>query len=253
MRMRCCTFDRCCAASAAVRARSRSPIRRRIARRRARVEDLRSSSSISTCATAWSTTARSRASAAKLDGYVTSLADRVDRQLPRDEQIAFWLNAYNALVLQTVIDHYPIPAHVGDYPAQSIRQIPGAFERLPHRVGRPDADARSDRADVLPAFHDPRVYLRARPRRDRQRPAAQRGLHGGAARGAADGGRGRVRHARAVRRRSTARTTRSRVSSIFSWREKDFVAAYADKAPAAFATRSPIERAVARVHRAASC
>ena len=34
------------------------------------------------------------------------------------------------------------------------------------------------------------------------------------------------------------------VSSIFSWREKDFVAAYADKAPEAFANRSPIERAV---------
>jgi hypothetical protein len=34
------------------------------------------------------------------------------------------------------------------------------------------------------------------------------------------------------------------VSSIFSWREKEFVAAYADKAPAAFAGRSPIERAV---------
>jgi hypothetical protein len=34
------------------------------------------------------------------------------------------------------------------------------------------------------------------------------------------------------------------VSSIFSWREKAFVAAYADKAPAAFVNRSPIERAV---------
>ena len=34
------------------------------------------------------------------------------------------------------------------------------------------------------------------------------------------------------------------VSSIFSWREKEFIAAYADKAPAAFASRSPIERAV---------
>ena len=33
-------------------------------------------------------------------------------------------------------------------------------------------------------------------------------------------------------------------SSIFSWREKEFTAAYADKAPAAFANRSPIERAI---------
>jgi hypothetical protein len=34
------------------------------------------------------------------------------------------------------------------------------------------------------------------------------------------------------------------VSSVFSWREKEFSAAYADKAPAAFASRSPIERAL---------
>jgi len=34
------------------------------------------------------------------------------------------------------------------------------------------------------------------------------------------------------------------VSPIFSWREKDFAAAYADKAPKTFAARSPIERAV---------
>ena len=33
-------------------------------------------------------------------------------------------------------------------------------------------------------------------------------------------------------------------SSIFSWREKEFAAVYADKAPAPFASRSPIERAI---------
>jgi len=34
------------------------------------------------------------------------------------------------------------------------------------------------------------------------------------------------------------------VSSVFSWRSKEFSAAYSDKAPPAFGTRSPIERAV---------
>jgi hypothetical protein len=34
------------------------------------------------------------------------------------------------------------------------------------------------------------------------------------------------------------------VSSIFSWRSKEFIAAYAEKAPPVFASRSPIERAV---------
>ena len=43
---------------------------------------------------------------------------------------------------------------------------------------------------------------------------------------------------------SIAEAAKVHVSSIFSWREKEFAAAYADKAPAAFASRSPIERAV---------
>ena len=71
---------------------------------------------------------------AKLDGYINQLATTEPEKLSRNEQIAFWLNAYNALVLHTVIDHYPAPGRSTDYPA-SIRQIPGAFERLPHRVG----------------------------------------------------------------------------------------------------------------------
>ena len=88
-----------------------------------------------TCATGSSTTARSKLERARFDRYVASIADAPVDGASRDEQIAFWLNAYDALVLQTVIDHYPIAAAIDGYPARSIRQIPGAFERLPHRVG----------------------------------------------------------------------------------------------------------------------
>jgi len=41
-----------------------------------------------------------------------------------------------------------------------------------------------------------------------------------------------------------AETNTVSVSSIFSWRDKDFIAAYAGAAAPAFASRSPIERAV---------
>ena len=74
-----------------------------------------------------------RADRAKLDGYVSASRWPIDGA-SRNEQIAFWLNAYNALVLETVIDQYPIRSAPAEYPARSIRQIPGAFERLPHRV-----------------------------------------------------------------------------------------------------------------------
>ena len=51
----------------------------------------------------------------------------------KDRQKAFWINAYNAFVMQTVINHYPINGAAAAFPPNSIRQIPGAFERIPHR------------------------------------------------------------------------------------------------------------------------
>src|SRR5216110_2033238 len=59
----------------------------------------------------------------RLDTYVASLAaDRIE-SAPRNEQVAFWLNAYNAVVLKTVVDHYPIAPVSREYPPRSIRQI----------------------------------------------------------------------------------------------------------------------------------
>src|SRR4051812_44427762 len=64
---------------------------------------------------------------AKFDRYVAALgevsADAVNGW-PRERQLAYWINAYNAFVLRTVIDAYPIRGRAADYPANSIRQIP---------------------------------------------------------------------------------------------------------------------------------
>jgi len=71
-----------------------------------------------------------------LDAYVRALdlPAALVAAWPKAKPLAFWVNAYNALVLQTVIDKYPITGKAEDYPAASIRQIPGAFEQRPHRV-----------------------------------------------------------------------------------------------------------------------
>ena len=163
-------------------------------------------------------------------------------KLARDEQVAFWLNAYDALVLRTVIDHYPILGHSKEYPEKSIRQVPGAFERLTHRVAGRTLTLDQIEQTQLAAFHDPRLYF-----------AIGRGAVGG----------GRLRSEAFVAERLEQQLSevagecvgraqclqidreagRMSVSSIFSWREKDFVATYAGTAPAMFAARSPIERA----------
>jgi len=180
---------------------------------------------------------------AKLDAYVTGSAAVPVETLSHDEQMAFWINTYNAVVLRTVIDHYPINGHDKDYPPHSIRQIPGAFDRAKHRLGGRSVTLDQIENTILPTFHDPRVYF-----------ALGHGAVGG----------GRLRSEAFTPARLEAQLAKVRdecvnrpqcwwvdttanlvrVSSIFSWHSQEYVAADADQAPATFAGRSPIERAV---------
>jgi hypothetical protein len=180
---------------------------------------------------------------AKLDGYVGQLATASIDKLSRDEQVAFWLNAYNALVLRTVADHYPIQGRSAEYPAKSIRQISGAFERLPHRVAGRSLTLDQIEQTILPTFHDPRVYFalgRGAVGSGRLRSEAFTGAR--LEEQLADVAAECVTRAQCVTiDRATGKVG---ASSIFSWRSKEFAEAYGDKAPAAFANRSPIERAV---------
>jgi hypothetical protein len=180
---------------------------------------------------------------ARFDGYVTALGEARLDGTSRDEQIAFWINAYNAFVLQTVIDHYPITQRSRDYPAKSIRQIPGAFERLPHRAAGRTVTLDEIEQQVLPPFRDPRVFLalgRGAVGSGRLRSEAYR---------SADLEPQLAGDASECLNRSQCVSpdiagNKLRVSSIFSWREQDFAAAYGDKAAPTFSSRTPIERAV---------
>ena len=58
-----------------------------------------------------------KAQRGRLDRHISGLAQVSISSAPREEQIAFWINAYNAIVLQTVVDHYPITQRTREYPA----------------------------------------------------------------------------------------------------------------------------------------
>ncbi|MFN7917171.1 MAG: DUF547 domain-containing protein [Vicinamibacterales bacterium] len=180
---------------------------------------------------------------AKLDGYVASLAStRLESASPQ-EQVAFWLNAYNAVVLQTVVTHYPIPTRTKEYPAGSIRQVPGAFERETHRLAGRTLTLDQIEQTVLPAFHDPRVFFAlgrgaVGSGRLRSEAYAADRLEQQLAEDAAECA------SRAQCVQVEASQDVMRVSSIFSWRRDQFVEAYADKARTGFSGRSPVERAV---------
>jgi uncharacterized protein DUF547 len=181
----------------------------------------------------------------RLDRYIASLdvpAATYDAW-PRDQQAAFWINAYNAFVLQTVIDHYPIRGKAAAYPSISIRQIPGAFEREKHRAAGRGVTLDEIEKTILPGFKDPRIYL-----------ALGRGAAGsGRLRSEAYTGERLAAQLNAVQAEFVTERTmltidrageRMTVTPIVSWHEAEFVAAYDKGADGLFAQRSPIERAM---------
>ena len=186
-----------------------------------------------------------RSERGRLDRYVSSLNVPAATYggWSRDEKVAFWLNAYNAIVLQTVINAYPIQGKASAYPANSIRQIPGAFEQTKHRVAGRALTLDEIEKTVLPEFKEPRMYLalgRAAVGSGRLRSEAYTGPRIAAQLDAVQ--------SEFVADQSMLRidrlSGRMLVTSIISWREAEFIAAYDKGAQGPYAQRSPIERAV---------
>lgn len=44
----------------------------------------------------------------RLAAYLEAMADAPLTRVTRDEQMAFWINLYNALTVQLIVDHYPL-------------------------------------------------------------------------------------------------------------------------------------------------
>ena len=186
-----------------------------------------------------------RSERARLDRYVSSLnvPEATYAGWARDRQLAFWLNAYNAFTLQTVINHYPIRGKSPGYPSASIRQIPGAFDRTKHRAAGRSLTLDEIERTVLPAFDEPRVYL-----------ALGRGAVGsGRLRSEAFSGDRLAPQLDAVAADFLTQDQMLKidrdagtmsVTPILSWREAEFVAAYDKGADGPYAQRSPLERAL---------
>lgn len=73
---------------------------------------------------------------------------RPDEWEHADEQLAFYLNAYNAIAIYEVLRHYPV---------NSVRDIPAAFAR-PYPVGPENLSLHQLLHTKIRAFHDPRVH-----------------------------------------------------------------------------------------------
>jgi hypothetical protein len=185
-----------------------------------------------------------RAERAPLDRYVATLdqpAASVAALSPADQR-AFWINAYNALVLRTVINAYPIAGKAEGYPAISIAQIPGAFDKIKHRVAGQTLTLEEIEQTVIMGFGDARMLF-----------ALGRGTLG-SGRLRSEVVRGATLDAQLdegvrefARRSDVFRIDQQNVvvevSPLFSWREAPIVAAFAAGGEM-WANRSPLERAL---------
>ncbi len=93
-----------------------------------------------------------------LDGYIQRLAATPVSALARAEQLAYWINLYNALTVQVVLDHYPV---------ESIRDIaisPGLFAVGPwdKKLVEIEGEAVSlndiEHRILRPIWRDPRIH-----------------------------------------------------------------------------------------------
>ena len=128
--------------------------------------------------------------------------------------------------MQTVVNNYPIRGKAPSYPANSIRQIPGAFEKTTHTVAGKSVTLDQIETTILPEFGDSRVYL-----------ALGRGAVGsGRLRSEAFSAKAVNRQLDEVRRQFVttprwakvdALNGRVSVSPILSWRSAAFIKEYA--------------------------
>jgi Protein of unknown function, DUF547 len=106
-----------------------------------------------------------KAERAPLDAFVASL-DALDPATyaawSDPDKIAFWINAYNALTLRLVVDHYPIaPAQPKPgFPKNSIGQIPGVWDQQQFRVlGKALTLNQIEHEHLRKDFKEPRIHM----------------------------------------------------------------------------------------------
>lgn len=87
----------------------------------------------------------------------------------REEQLAFWINAYNACMLQLVADHYPIQKaggllsniknSVAGRPANSVWQIEDVFSRDHCRIAGEDRSQDEIEHELIRPLGEPRIHF----------------------------------------------------------------------------------------------
>ena len=95
--------------------------------------------------------------------YVATVPEQTIDQWSDPDKIAFWINVYNSLTLKAILDHYPIKSSFlrsRFYPKNSIRQIPGVWNKLKFTVHNRRMTLEHIEHKILRVqFNEPRIHM----------------------------------------------------------------------------------------------
>ena len=95
-----------------------------------------------------------KANPEKLERYLDLLAVAKPTELSYNAQLAFWVNAYNALVIKGVLDHYPTTS------VRKVKWFGGFFSRLKFQVaGKTYTLNQIEHGIIRTEFADPRIHF----------------------------------------------------------------------------------------------
>ena len=95
-----------------------------------------------------------KANPEKLIAYLDLLAFADPEALSYNERLTFWINAYNALVIKGVLNHYPITS------VRKVKLFNGFFSRLKfHVAGKMYTLDQIEHGIIRTEFVDPRVHF----------------------------------------------------------------------------------------------
>lgn len=102
-----------------------------------------------------------------LAAYLTTLAapSKTEfEQWGREQQIAYWINAYNASVLKAIVSAYPLKRKGFKglvFPSNSIWQIPGVWKKVKQPLigGEPHSLDQIEHDILRPRYNEPRIHF----------------------------------------------------------------------------------------------
>ncbi len=88
---------------------------------------------------------------ALLSGYVTAIGEADPSSWSREEQLAFYINAYNALTVNAVLELWPVT---------SVMEEDGFFDARTHKVASVDMTLNALENDIIRAqYQEPRIHF----------------------------------------------------------------------------------------------